>query len=247
MEQKLKAVVLAAGKGTRLQTEGCDLPKVMRLANGKPLLHYVLRALSFIPAEDITIVVGYKKEDVKSHLFGYRFAEQAEQLGTGHAVSCALEQSGIRDGAVLVCCGDMPLLKEETYRALVEEHLNGGFDCTMLTGTSSLPLPYGRVIRGEDGAFLRIVEDRDCTQEEKAITELNSGVYVFSAGMLNTALRSVNNNNAQGEYYLTDVPPIIESLGGKIGVCRRELGCEIIGVNTVEQLQQVEEIILAGK
>ena len=142
---------------------------------------------------------------------------------------------------------DMPLLKEETYRALVEEHLNGGFDCTMLTGTSSLPLPYGRVIRGEDGAFLRIVEDRDCTQEEKAITELNRGVYVFSAGMLNTALRSVNNNNAQGEYYLTDVPPIIESLGGKIGVCRRELGCEIIGVNTVEQLQQVEEIILAGK
>ena len=247
MEQKLKAVVLAAGKGTRLQTEGCDLPKVMRLANGKPLLHYVLRALSFIPAEDITIVVGYKKEDVKSHFFGYKFAEQAEQLGTGHAVSCALEQSGIRDGAVLVCCGDMPLLKEETYRALVEEHLNGGFDCTMLTGTSSLPLPYGRVIRGEDGAFLRIVEDRDCTQEEKAITELNSGVYVFSAGMLNTALRSVNNNNAQGEYYLTDVPPIIESLGGKIGVCRRELGCEIIGVNTVEQLQQVEEIILAGK
>lgn len=247
MEQKLKAVVLAAGKGTRLQTEGFDLPKVMRLANGKPLLHYVLRALSFIPAEDITIVVGYKKEDVKSHFFGYKFAEQAEQLGTGHAVSCALEQSGIRDGAVLVCCGDMPLLKEETYRALVEEHLNGGFDCTMLTGTSSLPLPYGRVIRGEDGAFLRIVEDRDCTQEEKAITELNSGVYVFSAGMLNTALRSVNNNNAQGEYYLTDVPPIIESLGGKIGVCRRELGCEIIGVNTVEQLQQVEEIILAGK
>ncbi len=247
MEQKLKAVVLAAGKGTRLQTEGCDLPKVMRLANGKPLLHYVLRALSFIPAEDITIVVGYKKEDVKSHFFGYKFAEQAEQLGTGHAVSCALEQSGIRDGAVLVCCGDMPLLKEETYRALVEEHLNGGFDCTMLTGTSSLPLPYGRVIRGEDGAFLRIVEDRDCTQEEKAITELNSGVYVFSAGMLNTALRSVNNNNAQGEYYLTDVPPIIESLGGKIGVCRRELGCEIIGVNTVAQLQQVEEIILAGK
>lgn len=247
MEHELKAVVLAAGKGTRLQTEGCDLPKVMREVCSRPLLHYVLKALSFIPAEDTTIVVGYRKEEVKSHFFGYKYAEQAEQLGTGHAVSCALEQSGIRSGHVLVCCGDMPLLKEATYRALVEEHLQGGFDCTMLTGSSRLPLPYGRVVRDENGSFLRIVEDRDCTPEEKTIEELNSGVYVFSAAMLAQALGSVGNDNAQGEYYLTDVPPIIQSLGGTLGVCRRELGYEIIGVNTIEQLRQVEEIVKSGE
>ncbi|MCF0121238.1 MAG: NTP transferase domain-containing protein [Oscillospiraceae bacterium] len=243
MDKKLYAVILAAGKGTRLRTEGCDLPKVMRVACGRPLLSYVTEALSFIPKEDMTVVVGYKREKVVEAFEGYRFAVQEEQLGTGHAVACALEQSELTDGAVLVCCGDMPLISAETYEALVRTHFDEGNSCTFLTGTSDIPLPYGRVKRDADGKFLCIVEDRDCSEEEKKIEELNSGVYVFDAAMLGRALKELRNDNVQGEYYLTDAPAIMTKLGGTIGICRRELGFEIIGVNSIEQLNQVEEIL----
>ena len=241
--ENIKAVVLAAGKGTRLQTEGVDLPKVMREALGKPLLHYVLEGLGFINKEDITIVVGYKKEKVTDYFSGYGFAIQAEQLGTGHAVMSAKEALDGYDGAVLVCCGDMPLITRETYEALVKTHFEEGNVCTMLTGTSAEKLPYGRVLRDENGAFLRIVEEKDCTPEQKKIDELNSGVYVFDAQKLLPALSRLKNNNSQGEYYLTDVPYVLQAQGDKIGICKRELGYEIIGVNTVEQLNQVENLL----
>lgn len=123
MEHKVKALILAAGKGTRLRTEGCDIPKVMRLALGKPLLGHVLSALSFLPKEDIIIVVGYKKEEVMGAYPGYTFAEQSIQLGTGHAVLCAADAVGDFDGAVLVCCGDTPLITEETYKSLCRTFL----------------------------------------------------------------------------------------------------------------------------
>ena len=148
------------------------------------------------------------------------------------------------DGAVLVCCGDMPLITRETYEALVKTHFEEGNVCTMLTGTSAEKLPYGRVLRDENGAFLRIVEEKDCTPEQKKIDELNSGVYVFDAQKLLPALSRLKNNNSQGEYYLTDVPYVLQAQGDKIGICKRELGYEIIGVNTVEQLEQVEKILL---
>ena len=115
---QIKAVVLAAGKGTRLQTEGVTLPKVMRQAAGQPLLAYVLDALSFLPKEDIVLVVGYRREDVEQAYPDYPAALQAEQLGTGHAVQCAAPELEGFDGSVLVCCGDMPLMKKETYESL---------------------------------------------------------------------------------------------------------------------------------
>ena len=209
MAYNMKAVVLAAGKGTRLQTEGCDLPKVMRLACGKPLLSYVLDGLSFIPQEDIILVVGYKKETVLDAFTGCQFALQEEQLGTGHAVMMAENALKGYKGAVLVCCGDMPLLTRATYQALADTHLKEQNDCTILTSESPEVLPFGRIVRDEAGAFVKIVEDRDCTPAEKAIRELNTGLYVFSADKLFPALRQLRNNNAQGEYYLTDVPAIL--------------------------------------
>jgi UDP-N-acetylglucosamine diphosphorylase/glucosamine-1-phosphate N-acetyltransferase len=246
MEQSIKAVVLAAGKGTRLQTEGNDLPKVMRLACGRPLLSYVLDGLSFIPKDDVILVVGYKKEAVQERFNTYRFAVQREQLGTGHAVLAAEDALSGFDGAVLVCCGDMPLLTRETYRALVDTHFREQNDCTILSSESEEALPFGRIVRdSSSGAFLKIVEDRDCTPEEKAIRELNTGLYVFSAKKLLPALRQLRNNNAQGEYYLTDVPAILRAEGGEVGLCRLSLGSEIIGVNTLEQLHQVEDILRA--
>ena len=242
-KKPLKAVVLAAGKGTRLRTEGCDLPKVMRLARNQPLLHYVLAAIDFIAPSDTVIVVGYKKENVISAFPGYVFAEQKEQLGTGHAVMAAYEALEGYEGDLLICCGDMPLLKKETYLALCATHRAQENACTILSGSADVYLPYGRIVRDASGAFSHMVEEKDATEAEKKITELNSGVYLFDAAALRSVLSQLRSDNAQGEYYLTDAPALMQRAGMHIGVCRRELGMEIIGVNTPEQLAQVETLL----
>ncbi len=241
---EIKAIVLAAGKGTRLQTEGITLPKVMRQAAGRPLLAYVLDALSFLPKEDVILVVGYRREDVEAAYPDYPAALQAEQLGTGHAVQCAAPQLEGFSGSVLVCCGDMPLMKRETYESLCRAHAAAENTCTILSGISEEELPYGRVIRGADGAFARIVEDKDCTPEEKTVRELNAGVYLFRADALFEALGHLRCDNAQGEYYLTDVPAWLLEHGGRVGVCPTCTPEEMLGVNTPGQLDQVEQTIL---
>lgn len=244
---QVKAVVLAAGKGTRLQTEGVTLPKVMRLAAGRPLLAYVLDALSFLPRENIVLVVGYRREDVEEVYPEYTAAVQAEQLGTGHAVQCAASALEGFEGSVLVCCGDMPLMKKETYESLCRTHEEEGNTCTILSGISQETLPYGRIIRDESGVFSRIVEDKDCTPEEKAVRELNAGVYLFRAPELFEALGHLRCDNAQGEYYLTDVPGWMLKHGGKVGVCPTCTPEEMLGVNTPAQLEQVEAAILSNR
>jgi bifunctional UDP-N-acetylglucosamine pyrophosphorylase/glucosamine-1-phosphate N-acetyltransferase/UDP-N-acetylglucosamine pyrophosphorylase len=243
--ENVKAVVLAAGKGTRLQSEQYQLPKVLRQANGEHLIHYVLSALDFLPKQDTVLVVGYMREKVQAAYPDYPFAVQEPQKGTGHAVQCARAQLENFDGTVLVCCGDMPLIRRETYAALLEAHAQNGCTCTFLTGTSNQDLPYGRILRDENGEFLRVVEDKDCTPEQKSIRELNAGVYAFHCQELLRCLDLIKNDNAQGEYYLTDVPELMRQRGGKIGVCCVELNEQIIGVNTVEQLEEVEGYLKA--
>lgn len=239
----IKAVVLAAGKGTRLQTEGEDAPKVLRLALGKPLLQYVLQAIDFIAKENTILVVGYKKEQVIKAFANYPFVEQKELKGTGHAVMAAKEALGTEDFPVLVCYGDMPLLEKETYENLLEIHLTQQNACTMLTGSTELKLPFGRIVRDEQDKFLEVVEDKDCTEEQKKIEELNVGVYVFQSQALLKALEEVKPQNAQGEYYLTDVPAILRQKGLSVGICKRELGKQLVGVNTLEDLQMVEKTL----
>ena len=243
----MKAVILAAGKGTRLKTSGVNLPKVLRTADGKPLLHYVLSALSFLPKDDVIIVVGYKREMVEDAFPGYRFAVQEEQLGTGHAVACA--KSLLRDyaGPLLVCCGDMPLMTGNTYRAILNTHEAEGNACTILAAVCSEDLPYGRVLRRADGTFDRVVEDKDCTPEQKKIRELNAGVYVFDCQRLLSVLDRLDCDNAQGEYYLTDAPALMREAGGRIGVCAACTADEMLGVNTPEQLKQVEKYLKEKK
>ena len=240
---QLKAVVLAAGKGTRLHSHDNDAPKVMREACGKPLLWYVLDALSFIDKEDIILVVGYKKESVIESFAGYKYAIQSEQLGTGHAVMAAKEHLENHTGALLVCYGDMPAIKRDVYEKLLHTHFDQGNDCTILTGESTLKMSFGRISRDENGAFLHVIEEKDCTPQQLKITELNTGVYVFDTAMLLTALKELKNDNAQGEYYITDVPGIMREHGAKIGIYKRNLGDDIIGVNTLEQLEMVERIL----
>lgn len=242
---QVKALVLAAGKGTRLQTEGIDLPKVMRLADGKPLLHYVLTALDFLPPEDVILVVGWKKEAVLSAYPQYPHAVQEQLNGTGGAVRFAAPLLEGFDGHVIICCGDAPLMKKETFQALVQTHLENNNDCTLLSAHLEEGGNYGRVTREADGSFRAIVEDRDCTPEEKKITEVNTGTYVFRAAPLLESLGQLSQDNAQGEFYLTDVPAILKAKGLRVGLCDTCSPQEMLGVNTVEQLGEVEAILRA--
>ena len=244
MNEPLKAIVLAAGKGTRLRTEGVDLPKVLRLAAGRPLLGYVLEALDFLPPEDIVLVVGYEQEKVTAAFPGYPRVHQSPQLGTGHAVQCA--ESALKDfeGHILICCVDTPLMTRRAYETLWEQHIREGNACTIMAGVADTPLTgYGRLVRDENGGFARIVEEKDCTEEERAIRELNAGVYLFRSNQLWRALTTLRPDNAQGEYYLTDAPAFLLRQGEKVGISPACTVEEMLGVNTPEQLQQVEDII----
>lgn len=237
----MKAIVLAAGKGKRLQSEKFNQPKVLRCAKGRPLLGYVLENVNFIAPEDTTIVVGYKKEMVYEAIGdAYKFAVQEEQLGTGHAVACAASQFENYDGPVIVLYGDMPMLKRETYQALVQKHIDENAACTFLTAITESPLAYGRIIR-EDGKIVNIVEEKDCTPEQFAIKERNVGVYVFDSKALFENLKLLKNDNAQGEYYLTDVPKLLISAGKTVTAHTIGDTCEIYGVNTMEDLEFCEK------
>lgn len=239
----MKALVLAAGKGTRLQTEGIDLPKVMRLADGKPLLHYVVESLSFLPPEDIILVVGWKKEAVLAAFPQYPRAVQEQLNGTGGAVQYAAPLLEGYEGHLIVCCGDTPLMSRATFQALAKTHLEEGNSCTMLSARLPEGGSYGRVLREEDGSFQRIVEARDCTPEQAAVTEVNTGTYVFHVPALLSVLNELNQDNAQGELYLTDVPALLKARGLRVGLCDTCSPDEMLGVNTVEQLQQVEDLL----
>lgn len=243
MNSDIKALVLAAGKGTRLRTEGVELPKVLRQADGRPLLSYVLDALSFLPKENTILVVGWMKDKVLSAFPDYPHAVQEKLNGTGGAVRYAAPLLDDPDGHVLICCGDTPLMSETTFRALLDVHLQSGNACTLLSARLSSGGSYGRILREADGSFRAIVEAKDCTPEQAAVTEVNTGAYVFRVRELLEGLTHLTTDNAQGELYLTDVPAYIKATGGRVGLCD---GCseeEMLGVNTVEQLQEVERIL----
>lgn len=239
-----KAVVLAAGKGTRLQSESFTLPKVMRLANGKPLIHYVVDGLSFLNQQDIIIVVGYKKEKVLEFFDSkYQFVTQEQQLGTAHAVEQAIPLLKDFDGPVLVCFGDMPLLSQRTYRDMLQRHINSGADCTVLTAIVDPPPRYGRILRDEHGEFLNIVEDFDLTPEQRKITEVNVGINVFDNQKMLRHLAEISSNNNQKERYIPWLPGIFVQHGYRVQTYTVENNDEIWGVNTPEDLAFAEKML----
>ena len=241
---KVKAVILAAGKGTRMKSE---LPKVIHTALGKPMVDYVIEAARDAGAEkeDICLVVGHKADLVKKTVGdGVNYVLQEEQLGTGHAVKCAKDFIGT-EGDTLVLCGDTPLITGKTLTELVEKHRKEANGVTVLSAILDDATGYGRIIRDATGNFEKIVEHKDATEEERACKEVNSGMYIFNSEALSASLDLLSNDNAAGEYYLTDTIALIKKIGLKVSALplTGDACDEIRGVNTIDQLEEAEQIM----
>ena len=235
------SVILAAGMGTRMKSK---MPKVLHKVCGKPLSKWVIDASKAAGADKVCAVVGHKAETVKEVLGGVcEFALQAEQKGTGHAVMQAIDVIKNSKGEVVILNGDTPLITAETINKAIEYHKNNGNQATVITAILDDATGYGRIVRDNDGSVLKIVEQKDASEEEKKINEVNSGMYVFDAQSLVYALDKITPNNAQGEYYLTDTLEILLSAGKKIGGYAISDNDEIRGINDRVQLNEAEKIM----
>lgn len=235
------SVILAAGMGTRMKSK---MPKVLHKVCGKPLSKWVIDASKAAGADKVCAVVGHKAETVKEVLGDVcEFALQAEQKGTGHAVMQAINVIKNSKGEVVILNGDTPLITAKTINKAIEYHKNNGNQATVITAILDDATGYGRIVRDNDGSVLKIVEQKDASEEEKKINEVNSGMYVFDAQSLVYALDKITPNNAQGEYYLTDTLEILLSAGKKIGGYAISDNDEIRGINDRVQLNEAEKIM----
>ncbi|MEW2315633.1 bifunctional UDP-N-acetylglucosamine diphosphorylase/glucosamine-1-phosphate N-acetyltransferase GlmU [Streptomyces bauhiniae] len=239
-------VVLAAGEGTRMKSA---TPKVLHRICGRSLVGHVLAASRELDPAELVVVVGHAREQVAAHLAeidpGVRTAVQERQNGTGHAVRMALEElGGPVDGTVVVVCGDTPLLTSDTLAALTGTHQADGNAVTVLTAEVPDATGYGRIVRdGASGAVTAIVEHKDATDEQRAIAEINSGVFAFDGRLLADALKQVRTDNSQGEEYLTDVLGILRAAGHRVGASVAGDHREIAGINNRVQLSEARRTL----
>lgn len=235
------SVILAAGMGTRMKSK---TPKVLHRVCGKPLCKWVIDASKEAGAENVCVIVGHKAEMVKDVLGGEcSFALQEEQKGTGHAVMQAAETIKQSKGEIVILNGDTPLVTAETVKKAIEYHRGEGNRATVITAVLSDASGYGRIVRDAGGGVLKIVEQKDASEEEKKIREVNSGMYVFDKDSLLFALGRITPNNAQGEYYLTDTLEILLNAGKKVGAYAVEDNYEISGINDRVQLSEAEAVM----
>ena len=238
---KLTAVILAAGKGTRMKSK---LPKVLHKVGGHPMLEHVMDAAEAAGCQDNVVVIGHGAELVRE-LVGNRarIALQAEQLGTGHAVLQAADTLKDFTGTVMILCGDTPWLEAAELRKFYEEHVQSGAAATVMSAIMEDPFGYGRILRNANGDVAGIVEQKDATEEQKLIKEINTGNYCVEAPLLFEVLKTLGNNNAQGEYYLTDVLAKLRGMGKKVGGMVTADSEMIMGVNSRRQLAEAESVM----
>ncbi len=242
-------VVLAAGGGTRMKSN--KLPKVLHEVCGRSLVGHAVSAARELTPEQLVVVVGHQREQVQEHLAAHypavRTAVQEEQNGTGHAVRTALEaltaDGVVLDGTVIVTAGDSPLLTGATLRRLADAHEAQQNGVTVLTAVVPEPFGYGRILRDEDGTVASIVEERDATDTQRAIAEINSGVFAFDAKLLVEALAELTTDNSQGEEYLTDTLEILRTAGHRVGAVVAEDHRDILGINDRVQLAQARRLL----
>ena len=240
------ALVLAAGQGTRMNS---DLAKVLHPMCGEPMLAHVLAALDETGVDRILVVIGHQRDRVREAFPrpGIEWVVQAEQRGTGHAVQMAAPALGDFSGTLLVVCGDTPLLRGATLRALLAHHAAGGAAATVLSTRVPEPRGYGRIVRDAARGRVAIVEERDAAPKQRSIDEINSGIFAFRYPVLRTVLGRLTTENAQGEYYLTDTLTLIQEAGEKASVLCADDWRELLGINTPAQLAEAERIYRARK
>ncbi|RSD24502.1 bifunctional UDP-N-acetylglucosamine diphosphorylase/glucosamine-1-phosphate N-acetyltransferase GlmU [Mesobacillus subterraneus] len=232
------AIILAAGQGTRMKSK---LYKVLHPVCGKPMVQHVIDQVKSLNINEIVTIVGHGAEKVKEQLGdSSQYALQAEQLGTAHAVLQAEGMLADKEGVTIVVCGDTPLIKAETMEALFKHHEETNAKATILTARADDPTGYGRIVRNEEGFVEKIVEHKDATEQERMITEINTGTYCFDNKMLFEAIHNVSNDNVQGEYYLPDVIEIMKNQGEIVSAYVTETFAETLGVNDRVALAEAE-------
>jgi len=240
MNEKLRVVILAAGKGTRMNS---DLPKVLHKLYDKTLLDHVIDESQILNPIEIILVVGFKKEQVIEHTKdrdNLKYATQIEQRGTGHAVLQTEQFLKNKKGHILILYGDVPNIKASTLQPIINDHTTKNRDLTLITAEIDNPTGYGRIIRDKNGDLLRIIEEKDCTSDEKKIKEWNPGIYIFKIPEVFEILNKIKTNNASNEYYLTDAIGLAQQSNMKIKAIKIANSNEVIGVNTAVQLKELE-------
>jgi len=231
----LQGVILAAGEGKRMYSKK---PKVLHEICGITMVEHVCNAARLAGVSEIIVVTGHGGDEVRKKLQGLKFVNQEKQLGTGHAVMQAEEF--IKDGTVFLLCGDTPLLQAETLKNMYKFHIAERNQATVLTAKFENPYGYGRIIRDSDGNIINIVEERDTNSNQKEISEINSGIYLFEGVLLKKFLKLLNNDNDQGEYYITEIIKIFSNKDLKVGGFLIDNSREVMGVNNRLQLSQAE-------
>lgn len=245
--KKIAIIILAAGLGTRMKS---GKAKVLHEILGSPMILYVVETAVSVAGNQVVVVIGNQAETVReivSEKYQVRFALQEKQLGTGHAVLCALSQIPESAEDVLILCGDVPLITSETLLRLSEDHLKKKRDISLLAVDIENPTGYGRILRDKNSQLVGIVEERDATVEQKKIKTVNTGIYCVKKHFLEHALQKIKPNNAQGEFYLTDIIDIGYREGKNVDILIGDKPDEVTGINTPDELKNVESVMRSEK